>query len=404
MKYDVAIIGAGPAGSTVAKNLSEKGYNVILTDKSKFPRDKPCGGGLPIKIFEKFQYLKDEDLIESYTYGGVIYSSSLKYRVQIKKTKPILGMVIRKKFDHDLVKLAVNNGTKFIDGKKTIDLKISNKKGLIIFNDGTKIESDIIVGADGVFSTTAKKTGLIKGKRNVSISLYSESSMKYEKMNKYFSQKRNGIMHLKLFGISGYGWVFPKKNHINIGIGEINLDKDNKKSKINLKSIIERYIKLLKESELIPKDLNINKIKGAAIPNYPLEKTYSDRLLIVGDAAGFANPFTGEGIFYAMDSAKMAAETINKAFENNNLKSEFLSNYERKWKKEFGKDLKLFLKSARLWNSENEDFIKHVCKDEKLSELLMDIASGNISIYKTRWKLIRRYLYCVFRDKLKNRY
>ena len=195
---------------------------------------------------------------------------------------------------------------------------------------------------------------------------------------------------------------FSKKNHINIGIGEINLDKDNKKNKINLKSIIERYIKLLKESELIPKDLNINKIKGAAIPNYPLEKTYSDRLLIVGDAAGFANPFTGEGIFYAMDSARIAAETINKAFEKNNLKSEFLSNYERKWKKEFGKDLKLFLKSARLWNSENEEFIKHVCKDEKLSELLMDIASGNISIYKTRWKLIRRYLYCIIRDKLKN--
>ena len=144
--------------------------------------------------------------------------------------------------------------------------------------DGTKIESDIIVGADGVWSTTAKKTGLIKSKRNVSISLCAELSMKKEKMDEFFTPKRNGHMHLKLFGISGYGWVFPKKNHVNIGIGEINLENDKTKNKINLKLIIEKYIKLLKESELIPNDLNVNKIYGAAIPNYPLDKTFSDRL------------------------------------------------------------------------------------------------------------------------------
>ena len=261
---------------------------------------------------------------------------------------------------------------------------------------------DIIVGADGVWSTTAKKTGLIQNKRNVSISLCTETSIKTEKMDQYFSKNRAGILHLKLFGLPGYGWVFPKQNHINIGIGEINLDKDNKKNKFNLKLITEKYIDLLKESKLIPKNILIKKINGAAIPNYPLEKTYSDRLILIGDAAGLANPCTGEGIFYAMDSAKMAGETINKAFENNNLKSYFLSDYEKKWKKEFGKDLNLFLKTAKLWNSGNEKFIKHVSRDDELSELLINIASGNIGIYKTRWKLIRRYLYCILRDKLKN--
>lgn len=401
MKYDAAIIGAGPAGSTVAKILSESGYNVLLTDKSKFPRDKTCGGGLPIKIFEKFPYLKNDDLIESYSYGGTIYSSSLKYKVQVEKEKPILGMVIRKKFDNGLVKLAIDNGTKFIGGKKTIDIKISDEKGLIKLEDGTKIESDIIVGADGVWSTTAKKTGLIKRKINASISLCAELPISNEKMDEFFTSKRYGQMHLKLFGIAGYGWVFPKKNHINIGIGEINLEEDKTKNKINLKLIIDRYIKLLKDTNLIPKNLIIDKINGAAIPNFPLEKTYSDRLIMVGDAAGLANPFTGEGIFYAMDSAQMASAIIIKALENNNVKSEYLSEYERKWKNEFGKDLKLFLKSARLWSKDNENFIKYVSRDKILSELLLDIASGNIGIYKTKGKLIRRYLYCVIRDKLK---
>jgi geranylgeranyl reductase family protein len=401
MKYDIAIIGAGPAGSTVAKILSETGYNVLLTDKSKFPRDKTCGGGLPTKIFEKFPYLKDDTLIESYSYGGIIYSSSLKYKVEVEKEKPILGMVIRKKFDNELVKLAINSGTKFIDGKKTIDVKITDEKGLTKLEDGNKIESDIIVGADGVWSTTAKKTNLIKNKRNISMSLCTEIPIKKDKMNKFFTTKRYGHMHLKLFGITGYGWVFPKKNHLNIGIGEINLEDDKTKNKKNLKLILNKYIELLKDTEIIPNNINIEKIKGAAIPNFPLKKTYSDRLIIVGDAAGLANPFTGEGIFYAMDSAKMASEIIIKAIEKNNLKSEFLSQYEIKWKNEFGKDLKLYIKSARLWSKENENFIKHVSRDEKLSELLIDIASGNIGINKTKWKLIRRYLYCIFRDKFK---
>ena len=69
MNYEVAIIGAGPAGSTAAKFLSEKGVKVILIDKVKFPRDKPCGGGIPVRVLKKFKYLEEYDLIESYSYG-----------------------------------------------------------------------------------------------------------------------------------------------------------------------------------------------------------------------------------------------------------------------------------------------------------------------------------------------
>ena len=401
MIYDVAIIGAGPAGSTTAKILSEHGFNVLLTDRSNFPRDKACGGGLPTKIFEKYGYLKDENLIESYTYGGIIYSSSQKYKVEVKKEKPILGMVIRKKFDHGLVKLAINNGATFIEGKKTIDAKILDKKAEIILENGKKIESEVLVGADGVWSTIAKKTGLIEDKRNVSISLCSEIPLTNKEMDEFFGKYRYGLLHLKVLGLSGYGWVFPKKNHVNIGIGEINLERDKKINKKNLKKILEQYIKLLKNKNIIPKELVINKINGAALPNYPLKKTYSDRLIMVGDAAGFTNPFTGEGIFYAMISGEIAANIIKKSLENNDTSSNLLYEYERNWKKEFGKDLDLFIKSARLWNNENEKFIKHISRDKILSEYLLDIASGNIGINKIRWKLIRRYLYCVMKDKIK---
>ena len=104
-----------------------------------------------------------------------------------------------------------------------------------------------------------------------------------------------------------------------------------------------------------------------------------------------------------MYSGRIAANVIIDSLENDDTSSNFLSKYEKNWKKDFGKDLKLFYKSARLWRSENEKFIKHVSKDKILSEMLLDIAGGNISIYKSRGKIITRYLYCVIKDAFKKK-
>ena len=85
MLYDVIIVGAGPAGSTAAKYLSEMNLNVLLIDKAIFPRKKPCGGGIPVQVLDKLPYLKNSDLIQSYSYGGQIYSSSSKFNININK-------------------------------------------------------------------------------------------------------------------------------------------------------------------------------------------------------------------------------------------------------------------------------------------------------------------------------
>ncbi len=162
MLYDVIIVGAGPAGSTSAKFLAEKGLNVLLLDKEKFPRDKPCGGGLPVAIFEKFNYIKDYNLIESYTYGGYAYSPSLKYIIREVGEKPYAAMISRKKFDNGLVKIAVDCGAKFLDNKKVIDVKIFEDKVKIVTNKNEILNSKCIIGADGVWSVVGSKTGLIK--------------------------------------------------------------------------------------------------------------------------------------------------------------------------------------------------------------------------------------------------
>ena len=158
--YDVAIVGAGPAGSTAAKFLSEKGLKVILIEKHKFPRDKSCGGGLSNRVLVEFDYINNERFIESYSYCGIAHSPTLKNKIEVHEKNPIIASVLREKFDYELVKLAKENGTYLLEGKSVRDFEILKDEVKIILDNKAIINSKVLIGADGVWSLIAKKTGL----------------------------------------------------------------------------------------------------------------------------------------------------------------------------------------------------------------------------------------------------
>lgn len=397
MKNEVVVVGAGPAGSTAAKFLSEKGVNVLLIDKSRFPRDKPCGGGIPIRVFKRFPYIK-KDCIESYSYAATAYSPSLKNKMELIRDEPLIAMTLRKKFDHDLVKLAVDSGTNFSEGKTVKDIEITDKNVKISLNDGTQIESEIVIGADGVWSTIAKKTGLRKNIKNICMCIFEEYRLNKDIIDRFLGKKRTCHIHVSVDRSAGYGWVFPKKEHLNIGVTEFQHTINPLNSKKNIKNTYNSYIKILKEQKIIPENLKVGKIRGAALPTHPLEKTYSNRLILCGDAAGFANPVSGEGIYHAMVSGEIAAEVVKKALEKNDASEGFLSRYQKFWYKEFGKDLKFLYKTSMLWGKDNQKYIDTLCNDEKLSEYAVDAIIGRINARKCRRKMIRRMAYLKIRD------
>ena len=160
----------------------------------------------------------------------------------------------------------------------------------------------------------------------------------------------------------------------------------------------KKYIKLLKEQKIIPKNLKIAKIKGGALPLKPLEQTYIDRCLLCGDAAGLINPISGEGIYYAMASGEIAAEVIVKAIKANDTSSSFLSMYQKQWKKDFGKDIKILLRTTKQWSKGNENFVKLASKDEKLTDVILSILHGGLSIEEYKWKLARRYIFVYLKN------
>ena len=393
MNYDVIVVGAGPSGSTAAKTLAENGIKVLLVDKERFPRDKPCGGGLPLRTLTEFSYLKKLQSIESYSYGGIVYSPSSKNNIEINKTEPVIAMVQRSKFDNELVHLSVDKGTEFQENKQVTNINILQDKVQLTFKDRSTVTAELIIGADGFQSTIARITHLNKGNLGKGICILEEIQTNKEQIKQIYTKKLFCHIHSKFKGIQGYGWVFPKQNHINIGILSYDQKDQIYQKNINLKNIFTDYLNTLKDKNLIPSTIQSSNIKGGVLPLQPIKKTYTNRVLISGDAAGLVNPITGEGIYYAICSGRLAGLTAVKSIRNQNTTEEFLSTYQKRWKKAFGKELNLLLLAKKQWGKQGETTIKIMNKDPIFAELIFSIMVGKESIYNLRWKIIKRFLY-----------
>ncbi|MHA1378842.1 MAG: NAD(P)/FAD-dependent oxidoreductase [Candidatus Helarchaeota archaeon] len=390
--YDIVIVGAGPAGSTAAKLIAEEGFKVLLIDKAVFPRFKPCGGALTRRIVERFPYIASnlKTLTDTEIFGAKIYSPSLKYSTELESDKPLGYMVYREKFDFELVKMAIESGVEFWDDYQISNIIFEQKLVGIISETGEEVKCKAVIGADGVRSFVAKKANLNPGWKldQIGVCILKEFDIDKKLRNKLQKIKESVHIYVGFENIYGYAWMFIKKFKVNIGIGCLLSEKKN-----NLKNIFLKYIDLLKSQNYIS-DLKIEDLKGGLIPlKLPLKKTYGNKVLLIGDAAGFVNSLSGEGLYYALSSGEIAAKTCIELLKNNKSFSEKnLKKYQKSWTKDFGKELKgiLFLRRfTRIWL---DGIIKYANLDEKWRKMIMNVMLGlkNISKFKLAW----RYFWC----------
>ncbi len=399
MDFDVVVVGAGPAGATAAKFLAEKDVRVLLLDKSRFPRDKPCGGVLSIRTLKRFPYIP-EKLISSYSFDCAISSSSLKNKFQVQMDDPISAFVLRKDFDDGLVQLAVQGGATFRGGVSATDLQIADQTVTLSLNTGESVESRLVIGADGVWSVIAKKSGLGQHYPHIGRCLYQEVPLSAPVLNEYFTGKKKASLFVRFMGVDGFGWVVPKKECVNIGIGEIQPSAAQQQKKHPLKKVYHQYIHVLKEEKVIPSSISAETIQGGALPLRPFKRTYTDHVVLCGDAAGQMNPLTGDGIHYAMSAGMFAAEVCAQGLKAGTMDASSLSKYQRLWKKDFGGEIKIFQRvlNMLLKKERDEKYVRILSRDPQIFGLLFTMANTQGRIQEYQWKVLRRFIPMYLKD------
>jgi geranylgeranyl reductase family protein len=355
-KFDVIVVGAGPAGSTAAFFLAEKFHrSVLLIDKARFPRDKICGGYCSKRVFERFNYLKTKikEVTEVPTYGSCFYGPDLS-KLELIKQFPVGYLALRIKFDNFLKELAVNKGAEILEGNTVENLAIKDSEAKVLTQDGKTFIGDIIIGADGARSTIAKRSQ-ISGKSpalSKGVCVVNEFEVPTKDIDRIYGDKRLTHYFYGFEGVIGYSWVFPKKHHINIGIG----GPSNAGREIG--QIFPRFLKFLRDKNMLPASIREDsKFKAAIIPPSTalyLTQSCANRVLLAGDALGVVSSISGEGIYQSMASGEDAAQIANESLEEKKYDAHFLSRYEKLWKKDLGGELKLAGNIMALGSSESK--------------------------------------------------
>jgi len=299
----VIIIGAGPAGSTLGSLLSTKGLDVLLIDKHEFPRPKLCGGVITWKTRKLLKRLFAISFEKHFSVGAIADHYFLYERERekaLQKSPEPFYFVDREKYDLALVSLAKKSGCQTLFGSPVADLDPQNN--LIITKSGERFSSQIIVGADGANSLVRKK--IFKSVRpQTQLAVAFQTCVPMDRLKRAY---QNFVPKIFAGLVSrGYGWMFPHEDHCLIGLwGLVRKNRNIRKTFIEFLNNI--YASKIERKTLIPAGL----LPIRQLLTRPGER----KILLAGDAAGFVDALTGEGIHYAHQSAESAARAIHDFF------------------------------------------------------------------------------------------
>lgn len=320
---DVIIIGGGPAGSSCAHQLRQQGFDVLILDKSQFPRNKVCAGWVTPEVMQTL----DIDL-QDYA------RSRLLQPIRSFRTSRIGNADIYTQYD-DVVSYGIRRSEfdHYLLERSGVDCRMNEAVKSIVRNDtgwiiNERYSAPMLVGAGGHFCPVARHLGAHVGASEAPVAA---QEVEFE-MNPQQSQACPVKAETpELFftpDLKGYGWVFRKGNFLNIGLGRQDQNK--------LSMHVDAFIKELKQAGRIPEDIP-EKLHGHAylLYNDAPRRVYDEGVLLIGDSAGLAYQQSGEGIRPAIESALLAATTIMDS--KGNYSRAHLAHYETALQQRFGK-------------------------------------------------------------------
>ena len=355
MTYDVCIVGAGPSGAYAACLMAKQGMRVLLCDRSGFPREKTCGGGISQKTLDLLQF-DVSPVVERRLRGAW-----LTYRNRDTVVKDLGSRsgvaVLRSRFDGLIVAKAREAGVEF---RPSCSFESARRDGdgIELTTSGGTFRARYLVGADGAFSrvrTAFFGRGVVTYAPAVEAWIYVPHSVidSYEDRVLFDFGGMPG----------GYGWIFPKADHLNVGVFSIFGSAD-------INADLRRFIGLYRSLGTY----GAIEYRGHAIPLRNRKGWYEDgNVLLVGDAAGFAESFYGEGIYFGLRSAVIAAAAIRESFDRPRQRV-----YTEMLEKDLVTDLRYSRLNARLFFSFQKFGFYRMVRRAQVNRLFAGLISGEV--------------------------
>jgi geranylgeranyl reductase family protein len=293
--WDVAVVGAGPAGASAARAAARAGARVVLLEKSALPRYKTCGGGLiglsRAELPEGFD-LPVRQRIDAITFT----QQGRRMRTRRERSGELLALVNRADFDHALAKAAVEAGARLVEGTAVAGVEQpesdGNAEAVLTLTDGTRLRARAVVGADGSASRVGRHVGVRF--RQVDLGLEAEIPVPPQ-----VAQEWVGRVLIDWGPVRGsYGWVFPKGETLTVGV--IAARGQGEATRAYYREFVERLG--LAGYPAAEDSGHLTRCRAADSP------LFRGRVLVAGDAAGLLEPWTREGISYALRSGRLAGE------------------------------------------------------------------------------------------------
>ncbi|MCX6549715.1 MAG: NAD(P)/FAD-dependent oxidoreductase [Acidobacteria bacterium] len=382
---DVIVVGGGPAGSTAARTLARGGARVLVLDRAAFPRNKPCGGGLTYRVTTRFPYLNDAlPRISTHAIRRLYMEAPGGESVVVASDRPTVLMVRRVEFDHLLLGLAREAGADVLEGVEITRASQQSAAVRLEARDGRVFEAPLVVAADGVYSVVARRLGLNPGWPRDAVAL----DMMEETPTRQLRAVDGGTLWVSFAPGRGhgYGYIFPKQGFVNVGVGYV-LSSYSSDIAARPLAVHEAFVAGLRERGLVEGECDRSRFTPYQVPvGGPLTETARGRVFLAGDAGGFVNGFSAEGIYFAMVTGDLAAQTI--------LQGASTRLFERMWRREIGAELK----NARFLSqfvfadvSRVARLVRGVRQFPGVASLLVDYATGADTFQGVRRRFMLRF-------------
>lgn len=294
--WDAIIVGAGPAGAATAYDLASAGHSVLLLDRAEFPRAKACAGGLTSKTIAALRYSVDP--VVRQTLNALTIERDGDHRTVLRRRSDYCFMTVRRELDAFCFEKTCAAGAVF-QRVRAIEAIEEDQDGVSVRVDGERLRARYLVGADGVHSQVRRMTDADAGSwfwRAFALeACVRVSGREAEELIFDFAPVREG-----------YGWFFPKGDHVNVGL--YSCDRNEKIDRSRLHSYVQ-----MRCGDAILEDV-MGQYAGFGAGCH---RPSSARIFLVGDAGGFVDPLTGEGIYFAIVSGQAAAGAIGEALVTN---------------------------------------------------------------------------------------